>query len=1017
MSENTLEQTIEHGNSSKKSSQNPFIGLRHFEEHEKHLYFGREEQVNEVLQKLMTYRFVSVIGVSGIGKSSFLYCGLEPAVLKTQTSFAKNWEVIKMRPSDQPKENFIKALESFIDSKGLEEERRSELLRYCKTEIFHGDDAGIKNVSHKLNDEFGANILLIIDQFEELFRILDHYEDERKSVQSEQFVDMLVRSLNDRETPLFVSIGIRSDFIGECARYPYLAKHINNSQFLIPQLTEDQLVKVIKGPLAMAQTNITDGLVSQIINDLKDQSDQLPIMQHALMRTWEYWKKNDVSGNPMDVHHYQAIGTMKEALSKHAQEAFMELNEEQRKVCERLFKSITEKKTDGRGIRKPATIDEIAQIAHTTPERVMEVVECFRMPGRTLLMPPSNVPLTNDTIVDISHESIMRIWDLLKTWVEEESESVKLYLRLSEAASMHQAGMASLWRPPDLDIATSWRKTEQPTLVWASRYDVAYERAMLFLEYSEKEFIKEQKRKEVLQKRRLFIARITASVLGFGIIVALLFLFYGEQKRREANRQKAIAEVQKQKADENSKLAQIESEKAQRSAEEAVVQSNRAQKSANEAKKSLKFALQQQVIAESKEKEAKQQKEYAEVAQQQAEIARSQAYNLRLLSIGKSMAIKSQQVDNPELQALLARQGFNFYDENGGNPQDPDLYNALYYGIKNNEEEDYNTLQYHSQNVRSIVSNTLNNKTYSAGSDGRIIEWSGDLNKHNVNIIFNDPSLIHKSISLDAENELLVAGGDYPYVLVIDLKNPDNNLKYISLDAEELWKLGFIDNGESIVAIGAQGSVFRFDLNSSEGKFELEDNVDGKINALAIHPSRNEFLLGMSDGTLKKFKNGTESKVGVKGNGAIISLAYHPNGEEIAIGFESGVVEIFDLKKRSHKNYLKGHTARINNLSFRHDGRQLASGSFDKTVRLWDLFRPDDQPIVLSDHYDWVWSIAYSADSEYLLAGCRDNIIRLWPVKVDHMAERLCGKITRKMSDVEWGQYVGKDIPLESTCK
>ena len=98
------------------------------------------------------------------------------------------------------------------------------------------------------------------------------------------------------------------------------------------------------------------------------------------------------------------------------------------------------------------------------------MVEAFRHPGVTFLMPPSEVPLTPETVVDISHESLMRVWLRLKEWVDDEAQSARIYRRLTETAELHQQGKAGLYRDPDLQIALSWRGSASPTCNWATRY-------------------------------------------------------------------------------------------------------------------------------------------------------------------------------------------------------------------------------------------------------------------------------------------------------------------------------------------------------------------------------------------------------------------------------------------------------------------------------------------------------------------------------------------------------------------
>ncbi|MDQ3395510.1 MAG: High-affnity carbon uptake protein Hat/HatR, partial [Bacteroidota bacterium] len=109
----------------------------------------------------------------------------------------------------------------------------------------------------------------------------------------------------------------------------------------------------------------------------------------------------------------------------------------------------------------------IASIAGVSDEEVEKVIEKFRQPGRSLLIPGSGIMLESNSVIEISHESLMRIWTRLRIWVDEEFEAAQMYLRLSEASAKYQIGKAGLWRNPDLQLALNWKHKYQPTLDWA----------------------------------------------------------------------------------------------------------------------------------------------------------------------------------------------------------------------------------------------------------------------------------------------------------------------------------------------------------------------------------------------------------------------------------------------------------------------------------------------------------------------------------------------------------------------
>ena len=535
---------------------NPFPGLRPFKIEESHLFFGREGQSDEVLLKLSKSRFVAVIGPSGSGKSSFIYCGVMPILYGGfLTDASPNWEVVVTRPGAGPIDNMAEALLKNNPEYEVADADEKKIKRTIFSTLLKSSSLGLVEAIEQTRKQKDVNYLVLVDQFEELFRFKESH-DANSVNETLAFVNLLIEAVNYPDAPIYVAITMRSDFIGDCAQFPELTRQINDSHYLIPQLTRDQKRKAIEGPVAVGGAQISPRLTQQLLNDLGDNPDQLPILQHALMRTWTYWTQyKDYEEEPVDLKHYEAIGTMTEALSQHANEAFDELNEEQKRICEVLFKAITEKRGENFGIRRPTRLNEIAAIADVSEEDVGSVVEKFREPGRSLITPAHGTPMTSKSMVDISHESLMRIWVRLKNWVDDEAEAVQMYTRLAEAASMYQVGKAGLWRPPDLQLALNWQAKHKPTLVWGQRYNPAFERTMIFLEYSRKEWETEQRIKELEQKRKLKRARITALILASATVISLIFLVFAFIQKSEADRQRLKAEDNFKLAEDQRKIA------------------------------------------------------------------------------------------------------------------------------------------------------------------------------------------------------------------------------------------------------------------------------------------------------------------------------------------------------------------------------------------------------------------------------------------------------------------------------
>jgi hypothetical protein len=234
-------------------------------------------------------------------------------------------------------------------------------------------------------------------------------------------------------------------------------------------MTRDEVRLAVTGPVAVGGGEIAVRLVTRVLNDVGDHADQLPILQHALMRTWNYWEQHQAGNAPIDLADYEAIGTMTDALSRHAEEAYGELTAgRQQELAEQIFKALTETTAQAGGLRRPCSVGELCQITGATRSEVVEVIDRFRMPGRSFLMPPVTVALEDRTIVDLSHESLMRVWTRLIAWTYEEVRSAEVYRRLSQAAQLHEEGEAGLWRDPELLAAVNWRNAHHPTATWAA---------------------------------------------------------------------------------------------------------------------------------------------------------------------------------------------------------------------------------------------------------------------------------------------------------------------------------------------------------------------------------------------------------------------------------------------------------------------------------------------------------------------------------------------------------------------
>ncbi len=224
--------------------------------------------------------------------------------------------------------------------------------------------------------------------------------------------------------------------------------------------------------------------------------DQLPLMQHALMRMWEHARRRIAPGEPAPADSpppsrgpvvlapadYDAVGGITDrpvrpnALSVHIDEVLGKLDERGRLIAEVLFRSLTERGPERRDIRRPSTLQEVWDVARerlpgTTLEDVVAVVDVFRDPDLNVVMPPRREALAPETLLDITHETLIRQWKQLRDWVASEAESAQIYHRLVQSTALWKARRAGYLQPPELDDMLKWRRRSAPAR--PGRHDTA----------------------------------------------------------------------------------------------------------------------------------------------------------------------------------------------------------------------------------------------------------------------------------------------------------------------------------------------------------------------------------------------------------------------------------------------------------------------------------------------------------------------------------------------------------------
>jgi hypothetical protein len=515
----------------------PYTGLRTFTEDEAIYFRGREEHVANCLALLAQQHFVMVTGASGDGKSSLVFAGMLPEV---RAGFVRarygNWAVATCRPERSPLRNLADALADALRLPGhartVETELQqgfSALVQLYEASALHppAPDPTLPPAEQRRQLRQGANLLLVVDQFEEFFTNPENYDGPAPNVAAQTVVNLLLetaRLARERELPIYIVCTMRSDFVGQCAEFRGLIEQVGASQYFVPRLLRHEFVQVIRDPAELSGNRISERLVQRLLFDTNQGQDQLPVLQHALRRIW---LAADHGREQMDLLHYAMVGglngelpaadrarfaawratlpaghdqfllanaSLRNVLDAHANQLYAEAGAgynrdfapplppgTAERVIELTFRVLT--RTDGkRVVRNRLTGAEITAIIDDAAlpwPVVCRLLRPFRQADATFLQPfigegddPLAVP-PPETVLDITHESLIRNWQLLSTWAAEEARDVRFATNLLQEAQRWQENGESkgFLLPIGLySVFARWAKDKRGLTAWLAYY-------------------------------------------------------------------------------------------------------------------------------------------------------------------------------------------------------------------------------------------------------------------------------------------------------------------------------------------------------------------------------------------------------------------------------------------------------------------------------------------------------------------------------------------------------------------
>lgn len=991
---------------------NPFPGLRPFNPDESDYFHGRDNESEELAGKLLNNRFVAVIGESASGKSSLINCGLLPKIKDLSSNSKPGWRLFSFRPGNDPFGNLANA---FLEEASIKNNKSIDYESILKT--LKEDPAGLEKMPGMLDFKQGERGLLIIDQFEELFRYRSPETIAEEKEETTKFIDLITGAATGDAGKLYIVVAIRSDLVSECARYKRVTQLFNNSNFFIPRMSRESLQQAIEQPVFQAGAKTDPGLVDTLIEDISDRIDYLPLLQHAMMRTWSLWRKLDEPDRPLNYSDYESVGGVRDSISRHGNSIYESFTTVGKLLCEKLFRMITCKGPDNKGMRYPVQLKNIIPALGCSKEELVDVIEKFRDPSVSFLNPPSSHSLDDNSIIDLTHESLTHLWDRLGKWIDEEADSVQMYLRLSEASELYQQGKKNLLKQPDLQLAIDWREKNKPGLLWARKYNPAFERAMVYLRTSEKEFIESEERKNRQHRWRLKRVKIFSSLLG-GLVLLVSLAMAGvfisrvalEKRYRATERQRNEVSAQKTMADQFATLAirkSIESDSI------AMVASRN-----EELERRLREAAREEASKARKEREsAILRTRHSELAAKAAIEQNVETKRLRMISVAKSMSLRSLQMPGEnDLQALLAYQAYLFNKNYNGRENDADIYQGLYTLARQNNSTNYKTFGGHDGRIKDLAFVPGKNEFFTSGADGKILKWNLSNKEQSYQVIYSN-SEIFGVIEVSPDAGWLACGSENSDIKMIPIDG--QGLQYdLKGHTGSIKSLVFSFDGKSLYSASLDGKVLKWDLSARTSV----DLSTGSLKITSIDlSSSNKYIAGVSPDGKALVWNPDEAsdnfRIESAGKG-INTIRFKPDEERIAVGYNNGTVEIWDIPSRKLITEFKAHSGDVSDIRFNKKRMQIATSGSDGLLKIWDSNDLTAIPVSLTDNGGLVLTFRFSPDGEVIVSGdiSEKNNIVARPAYADAFAADGCLYVNRNFTPEEWLAYVGKDIEYEKTC-
>ncbi len=926
----------------------PFKGLNFFDEVDSDLFFGRERltaQLVSLVSKCLSPdmigdRVVTVIGASGSGKSSVTRAGLVPALKGRESSadtHAPNGLLLQppfqgpiclITPTARPLEALAVGL-SCMDGSVTETARLlDDMTRDPR--CLHLAAARMAHLNG------GGHLLLVVDQFEELFSLCQD-EGERKA-----FVDNLLYATGN-PGPIIVIVVLRADFYAQCAPFENLRQALCERQQYIGSMNSEELRRAITEPARCGGWTFELGLVDLLLRDVSDEPGALPLLSHALLETWQRRR-----GRTLTLSGYQESGGVHGAIAKTAETIFNQLSPEQKLIARNIFLRLTEPGEIVADEKLPALFTrrraELAELI-PRPEEAADVQAVLnRLAGARL------VTISQETI-EVAHEALIREWARLGSWLNENREALQLRRHLTTAAQEWERSgrdASALYRGARLAQFTEWPNPTAGELSIQER---------LFIESS----LAEQQAQEAATTAR---------------------------RQRELKAAQALAEAETQRAEEQAKSAA----KLRRRAVwlalalgsltvlllAAIGLGLLANRNAKEAQELTRLATSRELAA-------------AAVNNLQRDPERSVLLALEALETADSLEARNALHQAlPELHILRTIPAHA-----GGVPGiavSPDGKRLASTGVDNTIKiweaasgELLLTLLGDAGEWGFDVAYSPDGKRLAATWSTQVILWDAVSGER----LFVLPGVTDgtvRRLGFSPNGQRLAVASMDGLPRVWDLATQTELFSLAGHD-HACEAIAYSPDGQQLATGDTGGTIKTWDAN--DGRELLSFDHGGGIHGVAFSPDGTQLAVASDNARLGIWDAASgEPLFSLPVRSGIYDVEYLPDGKRLVSTHQDGTTTIWDPISGQQLLNLAGHTSTVISAAASPDNNLLLTGGYDGTLKVWDI-NPGRELLTIAAHDDQVYDIAYSPDGLRLATAGFDGKAKLWDLTTGLLAHSL----------------------------